>query len=145
MVGPSTSRIGRCRPPKVYAQFWTTCQPGPTNNFFSGLENGLRARDLEVTYHRTQSKNHGQFGMRCINCGMSVVLQWPRALTSEQTSLRSRYWQRSLTHSPSTSRFKMQAQWTLRNVSSWMQRQGTWLLNDGYAQLKVCVFNDESS
>ena len=70
---------------KAYAHFWTTCQPGPTNKFFSGLENGLRARDLEVTYHRAQSKQHGQIGMRCNNCGMSVVLQWPRALKSEET------------------------------------------------------------
>ena len=68
----------------VYAHFWTTSQPGPMNKFFDGVADALQARQMEVTYHRTNSKSYGEFGMQCRRCGMSLVISWPRSLTDAE-------------------------------------------------------------
>ena len=68
----------------VYAHFWTTAQPGPMNKFFDEAGYALDTLQMDMHYHRTLSKSHGEFGMQCRRCGMSLVISWPRTLTSSE-------------------------------------------------------------
>ena len=54
------------------------------NKFFDEAGYALDTLQMDMHYHRTLSKSHGEFGMQCRRCGMSLVISWPRALTSTE-------------------------------------------------------------
>ena len=69
----------------VYAHFWTTAQPGPMTKFFDEAGYALDKLQMDMHYHRTRSKSFGEFGLQCRQCGMSLVISWPKEITSPET------------------------------------------------------------
>ena len=65
----------------IYSHFWSTSHPGPMNKFFDQAGYALEKLQMDMHFHRTRSKAFGQFALQCRQCGMSLVISWPKDIT----------------------------------------------------------------